>query len=761
MRRGLALLLLAIPLASQTVINGSRQIKGVWDASAAASTKPFKTGTTLPAACVTGEAFLNTSAPEGQNVYVCTAANVWTQQGGGASMAAQLGDFAVVRTSSTVLTIGSNCSAARPCNVRTGGVVRSFNSPATVTVSSGTGTAYVYVDSSGTLTVGQNLGLACAGCTAVSGIAAFPANSVPLFTWPATSGTWDATGGSDQRAFLSDRAVAAGSGITASEAGGSTVVAVDNATVPRYSAGIGLPGTCTVGQQFIKTDAPADQRVYFCTAANTWTQPSSSGLPVNLNTTAPLTGGGSLAQDRTLNCPTCVTSTSGLGGNSIVKGGGGQALTASGASIDNSHNISTPGNITTGVGTGTTGKLSLSGATSGTVDVTVGSVAGTWTLKLPTSAGTNGQVMRTDGTGAMSFATLAASDLSNGVTGSGAVVLATAPTLTGPIVQSYTVATLPATAANKVAIVTDGNAAADCTVGGGSNRVLCHYTGSAWTALGDGNTGSAPGFNAITTGTNVSATMTVGTGGSLTYSGSGTVNASRFKGNATIAVADGGTGATGLTGVLKGNGTSAFTAAIAGTDYVSPSSSETLTNKTINAEGAGNSIILPITWWIDAAGCQNAAAMLMWDTPTSNPAVAACVTGTNTQKGVADFADGSNLSMQRTVVLPSDWTGAIDVKLKWFTAATTGSVVWQVATACVADGETDDPSFNAASTVADAAKGVANQTNDATITGVTATGCAAGELLHLKVFRDAAHASDDLAATARLIGIEVKIRRAM
>lgn len=40
----------------------------------------------------------------------------------------------------------------------------------------------------------------------------------------------------------------------------------------------------------------------------------------------------------------------------------------------------------------------------------------------------------------------------------------------------------------------------------------------------------------------------------------------------TVAVAQGGTGATTLTGLVKGNGTSAFTAAVAGTDYLSPSS---------------------------------------------------------------------------------------------------------------------------------------------------------------------------------------------
>lgn len=185
-----------------------------------------------------------------------------------------------------------------------------------------------------------------------------------------------------------------------------------------------------------------------------------------------------------------------------------------------------------------------------------------------------------------------------------------------------------------------------------------------------------------------------------------------------------------------------------------------LTNKTLDAEATGNTIILPMKVWLGAASCQNATATLSWDTPTTNPAVPACVTGTNTQKGVADFADGANsLSMQTTVALPSDFSGAIDAKFKWLSATTTGNVVWQIATACVGDGGTDDPAFNTASTVTDTPKGTANQTNDATISGVTATGCAAGQLLHLKVFRDPANASDTHAATARLIGVELTIRR--
>lgn len=63
----------------------------------------------------------------------------------------------------------------------------------------------------------------------------------------------------------------------------------------------------------------------------------------------------------------------------------------------------------------------------------------------------------------------------------------------------------------------------------------------------------------------------------------GTVNLASVTG--TLGVSNGGTGATTLTGVIKGNGTSAFTAATAGTDYVAPSVSTTFT--ALQTFGAG------------------------------------------------------------------------------------------------------------------------------------------------------------------------------
>jgi hypothetical protein len=54
-----------------------------------------------------------------------------------------------------------------------------------------------------------------------------------------------------------------------------------------------------------------------------------------------------------------------------------------------------------------------------------------------------------------------------------------------------------------------------------------------------------------------------------------------------LTVANGGTGAATLTGVLKGNGTSAFTAATAGTDFVAPGTATTFTAKQTFSGGTG------------------------------------------------------------------------------------------------------------------------------------------------------------------------------
>jgi hypothetical protein len=64
----------------QTQIDLRTQGKNI-DFSSAARTRPSKTGTSVPAVCTTGDTFVKTDAAAGKNLYICTAANVWTVQG--------------------------------------------------------------------------------------------------------------------------------------------------------------------------------------------------------------------------------------------------------------------------------------------------------------------------------------------------------------------------------------------------------------------------------------------------------------------------------------------------------------------------------------------------------------------------------------------------------------------------------------------------------------------------------------------------------
>ncbi len=197
-----------------------------------------------------------------------------------------------------------------------------------------------------------------------------------------------------------------------------------------------------------------------------------------------------------------------------------------------------------------------------------------------------------------------------------------------------------------------------------------------------------------------------------------------------------------------------------------PARTETLTNKTLDAEATGNVISEPSKIELVAAGCDNATASSAFDLPTANGPAKTCFGTSPHRFGALDFADGAAaLTASIRYLLPADWTatGGVDIKFIWFSASTsTNSVVWTVQTVCVADAEDVlNPTYNAVQTVADANNATANTRNSASITGITMTGCAAGETLHLKVGRDPTHASDTLAATASLMSVELTIRRAM
>jgi hypothetical protein len=231
-------------------------------------------GTALPTTCQVGQLFFKSDAAAGANLYGCSATNVWSVQSagsgggtGGASMAAQLGDLQAVRTSNNVVTIGANCSASNPCNVRFGATVFTLTTGATATVAgTGSGMLYIYIAGNGVLTVGHNLAVTCIGCVAQSAVSSFPADSLPLATWTVSNGILDTAGGQDYRAVLGTKNMIAGAGISTTDVNGNTVVSADTTLI---GLRVGPPATSTSACQ---AGSWASDAYYFyvCVAQNTW-----------------------------------------------------------------------------------------------------------------------------------------------------------------------------------------------------------------------------------------------------------------------------------------------------------------------------------------------------------------------------------------------------------------------------------------------------------------------------------------------------------
>lgn len=214
----------ALPVGAQTKISMKDQARNV-DLSRLETVRPFPVSTFLPSTCAVGEIRFKTDAPPGQNLYTCVSVNTWQVQG--ATGVFDPG-FRVARTSATTLTIGADCVALIPCRVRVGAIVYSISGPATVTLFGGSGSVFIYVNGAGLLSVAATptatLSMSCAGCVIAPVVTTFPLDSIPIWTWTATSNQW-AAAGDDQRSVLSmGRRFLAGTNVSLSEAGADVTI---------------------------------------------------------------------------------------------------------------------------------------------------------------------------------------------------------------------------------------------------------------------------------------------------------------------------------------------------------------------------------------------------------------------------------------------------------------------------------------------------------------------------------------------------------
>lgn len=138
--------------------------------------------------------------------------------------------------------------------------------------------------------------------------------------------------------------------------------------------------------------------------------------------------------------------------------------------------------------------------------------------------------------------------------------------------------------------------------------------------------------------------------------------------------------------------------------------------------------------------------------PSTNFPASATIDGTNVDYKVLDFDDSTDESIYYTFQWPDGWdSGNLTPVVNWQSTSTTNNVVWAVQVACVADDEAVDASLGSDQSVTDAAKGTANRRNEGSISAFTPSGCAAGELTHIKIRRDADNGSDTMTGDARYL----------
>jgi hypothetical protein len=167
------------------------------------------------------------------------------------------------------------------------------------------------------------------------------------------------------------------------------------------------------------------------------------------------------------------------------------------------------------------------------------------------------------------------------------------------------------------------------------------------------------------------------------------------------------------------------------------------------------SITIPKTYYFRLAACQDATASVGVDVHTSGGAAAACVTGTNANRGAITLPDASTAQVQGGFKLPANYSGTISAKILWRTSATTNEAEFKVGVACTAVGETLNDTF-VVTDILDTAGGTTLNLNVASA-NLTTTGCAADEHLQWRLLRDPADADDDLATDLLAFDIEFRV----
>ncbi len=209
----------AAMLGAQTSVDVKNQARNI-DFSTAVATRPFKTGTTLPATCGVGETYFKTNAAPGLNLYACTATNTWTAM-------------------SSVTSSNSGPGAVEMLKAQSGG--NQVTGRQLVT-----GEGVVVTQQTDTVTVETD--------TAI----------VPRYATAATAPTGSCQTGRDQFTRVSGFPHFYG--------------CIDGQWKAIYAVSATAPSTCTLGELYFNS---SNLGLFGCTSANQWTKFNQSGLDLS------------------------------------------------------------------------------------------------------------------------------------------------------------------------------------------------------------------------------------------------------------------------------------------------------------------------------------------------------------------------------------------------------------------------------------------------------------------------------------------------